>query len=77
MTMRPDVRDAVAKEGRLYLLALACATPGAIAVYLFHSLYIGIGVFLIFLIVLGSALYGYEKRRTTQRLEQHRNRKRK
>ncbi len=66
MTMRPDVHDAVAKEGRLYLLALACATPGAIAVYLFHSLLIGIGVFLIFLTVLGSALYAYEKKRAAQ-----------
>ncbi len=58
----PDLRRKLAKEGRLYLLALFCATPGAIAVYLSNSLAVGIAVFLGCVLVFGSALFLYEKR---------------
>jgi hypothetical protein len=58
----PATRRKIAKEGRLYLLALVCATGGATAVYLSNRLTIGIFVFAICLLVFGPILYHYEKR---------------
>ncbi|HEX8510808.1 MAG TPA: hypothetical protein VF635_15085 [Propionibacteriaceae bacterium] len=56
-------RRALAKEGRLYLLALVCATGGSLAVYLSDRLAVGILVFLCCVLVFGPVLYAYEKRR--------------
>ena len=58
----PGRRREIAKEGRLYLLALVCATGGALTVYLTNRLATGIFVFLLCVLVLGSLLYRYEKR---------------
>ncbi len=55
-------RREIAKEGRLYLLALVCATAGALTVYLSGRLVTGIFAFLISLLVFGPILYQYEKR---------------
>ncbi|RCK69798.1 hypothetical protein DT076_10235 [Desertihabitans brevis] len=60
---RRDLRSALAKEGRLYLLALLCAVPGALAVWWTDSFWVGALVCLTFLGVLGSALFVYERRR--------------
>lgn len=58
-----DVREKLGKEARLWGLAVVCAAFGAIAVWRFDSLMVGIGVFALTLIILGTALYNYEKRR--------------
>jgi 4-hydroxybenzoate polyprenyltransferase len=58
-----DVREGLAKEGRLWLLAAVCALVGALTVWKTNSLADGIGAFLLSLIVLGGALYVFEKRR--------------
>ena len=55
-------RRAIAKEGRLYLLALVCATGGSLAVYLSDRLAVGVLVFLCCVLVFGPLLYAYEKR---------------
>ena len=62
MVEDPKRRQEIAKEGRLYLLALVCATGGALTVYLTNRLASGIFVFLICLLVFGSLLRQYEKR---------------
>jgi hypothetical protein len=62
-----DTRRKLAKEGRLYLLSLACATPGGIAVYLSNSVAVGVVVFLCCVLVFGSALWAYERRLSKQR----------
>ena len=53
----------IAKEGRLYLLALFCATGGGLGVYLSDRLAVGIFVFALCLLVFGPLLYAYQKRR--------------
>ena len=58
----PKRRREIAKEGRLYLLALVCATGGALTVYWTDRLSSGIFVFLICVLVFGAVLYQYEKR---------------
>lgn len=58
----PSNRRALAKEGRLYLLALVCATGGALAVYLTDRFLIGVSVFLVCVLVFGTLLHTYEKR---------------
>lgn len=55
-------RREIAKEGRLYLLALVCASAGALTVYVSDRLVTGIFVFLLCLLVFGPILYQYEKR---------------
>lgn len=55
-------RREIAKEGRLYLLALICASGGALTVYLTNRLASGIYVFLLCVLVFGGLLYQYEKR---------------
>ena len=61
----PDdgIRRELAKQGRLWGLSLICATVGALVVWRTDELLPGIGAFLITLVVLGSALYAYERRR--------------
>ena len=56
-------RREIAKEGRLYLLALVCATGGALTVYLTNRFTSGVFVFLLCLLVFGLLLYRYEKSR--------------
>ncbi|HEX8488927.1 MAG TPA: hypothetical protein VF642_10330 [Propionibacteriaceae bacterium] len=56
-------RREIAKEGRLYLLALVCASGGALTVYLTDRFVSGVFVFLLCLLVFGLLLYRYEKRR--------------
>ena len=57
-----ETRRKIAKEGRLYLLALVCATGGALTVYFSGRLVTGIFVFLLCVLVFGPILYSYEKR---------------
>lgn len=59
----PKRRAEIAKEARLYLLALVCASGGALAVYLTNRLVVGIFVFAVCLLVFGPLLRSYEKRR--------------
>ena len=62
MAEDPSTRRALAKEGRLYLLALVCATGGALAVFLTDRFLIGLFVFLVCVLVFGPLLHAYEKR---------------
>jgi len=66
-TRRPPLDDGIrrdlAKQGRLWGLSLVCATVGAVTVWRTDELLPGIGAFLIALVVLGSLLYAYERRR--------------
>ena len=57
------IRRDLAKQGRLWVLSLICASVGALVVWRTDELLPGIGAFLIVLVVLGSALYAYERRR--------------
>jgi hypothetical protein len=52
----------IAKEARLYLLALLCASGGALTVYLTNRFVSGVFVFLLCVLVLGGLLYQFEKR---------------
>ncbi len=58
----PGRRRELASQGRLWLLALVCATVGALTVWRTDSLAVGTGAFLITLAVLGPVLYVYERR---------------
>ena len=57
------IRRDLAKQGRLWALSLVCASVGAFVVWRTDELLPGIGAFLIALVVLGSGLYAYERRR--------------
>jgi len=57
------IRRDLAKQGRLWGLSLVCATVGAVTVWRTDELLPGIGAFLVTLVVLGSLLYAYERRR--------------
>jgi hypothetical protein len=57
------VRRDLAKQARLWTLSLVCATVGAVTVWRTDQLLPGIGAFLLTLVVLGSILYAYERRR--------------
>jgi heme A synthase len=57
-----QTRRKIAKEGRLYVLALVCATGGALGVYLSNRLLVGIFVFAVCLLIFGPMLYHYERR---------------
>lgn len=59
----PNLRRKLAKEGRLYLLSLICATAGGLTVWARDSVPAGVLVFLVCLAVLGPALWLYERRR--------------
>jgi hypothetical protein len=59
----PDTRSQLAKEGRLWLLSLVCATIGALTVWLTSSIPYGVGAFVASVLVLGGLLRAYEKRR--------------
>ena len=51
------------QQARLWILSLCGAVPGAVVVYLTQNFWIGAGVFLGVVIVLGFILYQYEKRK--------------
>lgn len=59
----PELRAKFAKEGRLWGLALVCATAGATTVAVTDAVAPGIVAFLIALLVLVPLLRAYEKRR--------------
>lgn len=59
----PELRAKLAKEGRLWALALVCATVGATTVALTGSVPYGVLAFLAMVAVLGPLLRRYEKRR--------------
>ena len=63
MALEPRTRSDLAKQGRLWLLSLICASVGAYVVWRTDALLPGVGAFLITLVVLGSLLYVYERRR--------------
>ena len=58
-----ELRGKLAKEGRLWGLALVCATVGAVTVALTGSVPIGVVAFLVVIAVLGPLLHRHEKRR--------------
>lgn len=53
------VRRQLARQGRLWLLSLVCATVGAVTVWQTDSLAYGILAFLATVVVLGSILWAY------------------
>lgn len=63
MERDPELSAKLAKEGRLWALALVCATVGAIAVALTDDVLPGVLAFLVTVAVLGPLLRRYEKRR--------------
>ena len=63
MERDPELRAKLAKEGRLWALALVCATVGAITVALTDDVLPGVLAFLVTVAVLGPLLRRYEKRR--------------
>ncbi len=62
MESDPGRRRELASQGRLWLLALVCATVGALTVWRTDSVGVGTGAFLVTLAVLGPLLYAYERR---------------
>lgn len=58
-----DVRRQLARQGRLWLLSLVCATAGAATVWQTDSLAYGILAFLATVAVLGPILWAYERSR--------------
>lgn len=60
---RAPRKRSVSQQVRLWLLSLCGAIPGAIVVYLTNSFWAGAGVFLAVVIVLGFALFLYERRK--------------
>ncbi len=63
MELDPRRRRELAQYGRLYALALVCATVGAVTVHRTGSIYVGTGAFLLTLLLLGPFLWVYERRR--------------
>jgi uncharacterized membrane protein YoaK (UPF0700 family) len=59
----PEIRRQLAKQGRLWLMSLVCATAGAVTIQWTASLAIGVAVFLACVVVLGPLLWIYEKKR--------------
>ncbi|MDN5762109.1 MAG: hypothetical protein L0H41_07325 [Microlunatus sp.] len=58
-----DPRRDIAKQVRLWVLSLICATVGAVVVWRTDALLPGVSAFLLSLAVFGSALWIYERRR--------------
>jgi len=59
----PELRAKLAKEGRLWALALVCATVGAVTVAVTGAVPSGVLAFLVTVAVLGPLLHRYEKQR--------------
>ena len=66
MPANDDTRRELAKQARLWLLSLICATAGALTIWRTNQLTTGILVFLATLTVLGSLLWAYEKSNNKQ-----------
>lgn len=62
MAPSSDLRSDLAKQARLWVLSLVCATVGAVVVWRTEALLPGIGAFLLALAVLGPILWAYERR---------------
>ena len=62
MSIDPELRRKLAKEGRLWALAFVCALVGAGTVAATGSVPPGIVAFLVTLAVLAPLLYAYERR---------------
>ena len=58
----PELRRKLAKEGRLWALAVVCALVGAGTVTVTGAVPPGILAFLVTVVVLGPLLYLYERR---------------
>ena len=63
MPLDPDIRRQLAKQGRLWMLALICATAGSVTVWRTNNLLAGILAFLAAVALFGTALWVYERRR--------------
>ena len=63
MVTDPETRQQLAQQGRLWLLALICATAGALVVWRTNSLLPGVLAFLATVAVLGSMIWAYERSR--------------
>ena len=59
----PETRRQLAKQGRLWLLSLVCATIATAVIVKTDSLGTGVAVFLVCVAVLGGGLWLYERRR--------------
>jgi hypothetical protein len=64
MIENPETRRQLAKQGRLWLLSLVCATIATAAIVKTGSLGTGVVVFLTSVAVLGAVLWAYERRRS-------------
>ncbi|WP_375429836.1 hypothetical protein [uncultured Friedmanniella sp.] len=62
MALDPKIRRELAQTGRLWGLALICATAGAVTVSVTGAIPPGVIAFLIALAVLGPLLLVYERR---------------
>ena len=67
MELDPGRRRELAQYGRLWALALVCATVGAVTVSRTGSVWVGTGAFLVTLLVLGPFLLVYERRARRRR----------
>ena len=63
MALDPDVRAQAFQSGRLWLLALVCASVGAFVVWRTDDVGVGILAFLTALGVFGLPLWAYERSR--------------
>lgn len=63
MALDPKIRTGLAKEGRLWILGLLCAIPGAFVAERTQDWWTGAVVFLGCLVVLGPVLWIYERRK--------------
>lgn len=58
---RPPQKRTAAQQARLWIVSLCGAVPGAVVVYLTNDYWVGAWVFLAIVIVLGFAIFLYEK----------------
>jgi hypothetical protein len=61
MATDPETRQQLARQGRLWLLALICATAGALVVWRTNSVVSGVIAFLATVAVPGTLLWAYER----------------
>lgn len=62
MALDPDIKAQLAKQGRLWAVSVVCAFVGAFTIYKTGQLATGVLAFLVSLLVLGGALFIYERR---------------
>ena len=63
VALDPKIRTGLAKEGRLWILGLLCAVPGAFVAERTQDWWAGAVVFLGCFVVLGPLLWIYERRK--------------